>query len=63
MLSQFQCIVYLADGLHISQIEPCETASEAMERAAAWVCLGEKAEAYLTIVNCEKLEIYRYPLK
>ena len=63
MPSQFQCIVYLADGLHISQVEPCESASEAMERAAAWTRLGHKAEAYLTVVDYERLEIYQYPLK
>ena len=62
MPHQFQCIVYLADGLHVSQVEPCETASEAMERAAAWTRLGHKAEAYLMVVDCEKGEIYHYPL-
>lgn len=63
MPHQFQCIVYLADGLHVSQVEPCEAATEAMERAATWTRLGHKAEAYLMVVDYERGEIYHYPLK
>lgn len=63
MIHQFQCIVYLADGKHISQVEPCDSASEAMERASAWRTLGHIAEAYLQVADLERLEIYHYPLK
>lgn len=62
MTHQFKCIVYLADGKHISQVEPCESASEAMERAKAWRTLGHKAEAYLEVIDLERLEIHHYPL-
>lgn len=62
MYHQFQCIVYLADGKRVSQVEPCESASEAMERAAAWTRLGHIAKAYLTVADMEHLELHHYPL-
>ena len=62
MMNQFICIVYLADGKHISQNEICATASEAMERAAKWRALGHKAQAYLEAYNLDTLEMYHFPL-
>ena len=62
MMNQFICIVYLADGKHISQNEVCGTASEAMERAAKWRALGHKAQAYLEAYNLDTLEMYHFPL-
>ena len=63
MTNQFVCIVFLADGKHISQTEVCDTASEAMERAEKWCALGHIAQAYLEVVDLERLEIYHFPLK
>lgn len=57
-----QCIVFLADGKHISQVENCETAKEAIERAEAWCFLGHKAQAFLTIADLERGELRNYPL-
>lgn len=62
MEHQYQCIVFLADGKHVSQVEPCETASEAIERARAWRKVGHIARAYLMAANMTTLELYHFPL-
>ncbi len=62
MKHQFTCIVFLADGKHISQTEVCDTASEAIERAAKWRAVGHIAQAYLEVFDLDKLEIYHFPL-
>lgn len=62
MFHSYKCIVFLADGKHISQVEACESASEAMTRAEAWVTLGHIARAYLEVVDTTRGEIYDYPL-
>lgn len=61
-VTSFQTIVFLADGVHISQVEPCETAKEAIERAEAWIFLGHKAMAVLQVANLDTLELDTYPL-
>ncbi len=58
----FQCVVYLADGKRISQVETCETAREAIDRADAWTALGAKATALLMVVNLETADVRHYPL-
>ena len=63
MFGTYKCFVFLADGKHISQIEVCESASEAMKRAEAWRTLGHIAEAYFEVADFERGEIYHYPLK
>jgi hypothetical protein len=62
MFHSYKCIVFLADGKHISQAEVCESASEAMTRAEAWTTLGHIARAYLEVVDVDRGEIYDYPL-
>ena len=62
MKHQFTCVVFLADSKHISQTEVCDTASEAMERAAKWRAVGHIAQAYLEVLNLDLLEIYHFPL-
>lgn len=62
MKHQFVCVVFLADGKHISQNEVCNTASEAMERAAKWRAVGHKAQAYLEAFDFDTLEMYHFPL-
>lgn len=62
MKHQFTCVVFLADGKHISQTEVCDTASEAIERAAKWRAVGHIAQAYLEVLNLDLLEIYHFPL-
>jgi hypothetical protein len=62
MKHQFTCVVFLADGKHISQTEVCDTASEAMERAAKWRAVGHIAQAYLEAFDLDNLEIYHFPL-
>ena len=62
MINQFTCIVYLADGKHISQIENCDTASEAIERAAKWRALGHKAQAYRMEYHLDPFEVCRFSL-
>ena len=61
-VTSFQTIVFLADGLHISQVEPCETAKEAIQRAEAWTVLGHKAIAVLQVANIETCGLEIYPL-
>ena len=58
----FQCVVFLADGKHVSQVENCETAREAIARADAWTALGHKATAFLMVADMETLELHHYPL-
>ena len=58
----FVCIVFLADGKHVSQNEVCDTASEATERATKWRALGHKAQAYLEVFDLNTLEIHHFPL-
>jgi hypothetical protein len=62
MYQSFKCIVFLGDGKRISQVEPCDTASEAIRRASAWRTLGHKAEAYLEVIDIERREVHNYPL-
>ena len=62
MKHQFICVVFLADGNHISQNEICDSASEAMDRAAKWRDLGHKAQAYLEAYDLDTLEMYHFPL-
>lgn len=57
MIDQFQCVVYLADGFHVSQVEPCECVGEAVARAKAWQALGHKAEAQWVTINTQTLEV------
>lgn len=61
-VTSFQTIVFLADGAHISQVEPCETAKEAITRAEAWTVLGHKAVAVLQVADLDTLELNTYPL-
>ena len=58
----FQCTVYLADGVHVSQNEICETAQEAIERANAWTKLGHKAIAHKVVIDYWCGEVRYYPL-
>jgi hypothetical protein len=62
MTTNYVCIVYLADGKHISQIERCESATEARSRAEAWCAVGHNAKAYREVINIKRCEIYHYPL-
>lgn len=62
MVHQFLCVVFLADGKHISQNEVCDTASEAISRASAWREVGHQAQAYLQAVDLTCNEIYHFPL-
>lgn len=62
MRHQFTCVVFLADGKHISQTEVCDTASEAMERAAKWRAVGHKATAYKVVIDYWVGEMRMYPL-
>jgi hypothetical protein len=62
MFHSYKCIVFLADGKHISQVEECESASEAMTRAEAWTTLGHIARAYLEVIDTKRCEVYDYPL-
>ena len=62
MVHQFVCLVFLADGKHVSQTEVCETASEAIRRAAKWRALGHTAQAYLGVIDLNSLEIRHFPL-
>ena len=61
-MKTFECVVFLADGKHISQTEVCETADEALARAAAWRSVGHIAHAYVVRVDLAKLEVYHTPL-
>ena len=62
MLHQFLCVVFLADGKHISQNEVCETAQEAIDRAKAWRSLGHKAQAYIVVIDYAQQKLLNYPL-
>lgn len=50
-LHSFNCIIYLADGKHISQNEVCATAKEAIERCEAWRKLGHRADAFVIVID------------
>lgn len=58
----YQCLVYLADGLHVSQVETCPTKDEAVARAEAWRAVGHKAQAFLVAVDMVAGEIRHTPL-
>ncbi len=62
MTTNYACIVYLADGKHISQVERCESADEAKSRAKAWRTVGHIAKAYHEVVDTKRCEIHYYPL-
>ena len=62
MLHQFLCVVFLADGKHISQNEVCDSATEAMERAKEWNSIGHQAQAFLQAIDVDNREIYNFPL-
>ena len=62
MITSFICVVYLADGKHISQVEPCKTAREAIQRSERWRDLGHKSTAYRNNLDCVNLEIHSLPL-
>lgn len=62
MANNYVCIVFLADGKHVSQVERCENATEARSRAEAWRAVGHIAQAYREVVNLAKSEVYHYPL-
>jgi hypothetical protein len=62
MTTNYVCIVYLADGKHISQVERCESATEAKSRAKAWRAVGHIAKAYREVVDAKRCEIHHYPL-
>lgn len=59
----FDCVTFLADGSTVSTIEACASASEAMARASAWRAIGTKAEAYLKVIDLDRLEVYHFPLQ
>jgi hypothetical protein len=59
---QFICVVFLADGKHISQTEVCDTAAEAMERADKWRTVGHEAQAHLHVIDLDTLEVSLFPL-
>jgi hypothetical protein len=48
---------YFADGIHVSQTVPCETADEALAGAAAWRANGHKTEAIKVDIDLETLEV------
>lgn len=60
--TNYICVVYLADGIHVSQSEPCATAEEAINRARQWTRLGHKAKAHRVVVNAAAGEAYCYPI-
>ena len=62
MIANYVCIVYLADGKHVSQFEYCESAAEARSRAEAWRAVGHIAKAYREVVDVKRGEIHHYPL-
>lgn len=62
MYTMYECVVYLADGKHVSQHERCESAAEAKERAGKWRALGHKARAFRVVVDLQKMEMYHRPL-
>lgn len=62
MITSFICVVYLADGKHISQVEPCETAEEAIQRSEHWRALGHISTAYQNDLDCVNLEVHSFPL-
>jgi hypothetical protein len=62
MIANYACIVYLADGKHISQVEHCESATEARSRAEAWRAVGHIAKAYRLVIDTKRCEIHHYPL-
>lgn len=63
MKHHFICAVFLADGKHVSQAEPCDTAAEAMERAEKWRAVGHVAQAYREVIDLSTFEIHYFPLK
>ena len=62
MATSFICVVYLADGKHISQVEPCKTAREAIQRSERWRDLGHISTAYRNNIDREKGEAYSLSL-
>ena len=60
--TNYICVVYLADGIHVSQSEPCATAEEAIDRARQWTRLGHKATARRMVVDPADGEAYYYPI-
>jgi hypothetical protein len=62
MFTNYVCVVYLADGKHVSQVEHCEGAAEAMSRAEAWCAVGHIAKACRVVVDTKRGEIHHYPL-
>lgn len=61
-MEHFVCVVFLADGKTISQYEVCDTAAEAVERAAKWRAVGGKAQAYRNALNLDTLKVHSFPL-
>ena len=62
MIYDYRCVVYLADGKHISQVEICESASEAMTRAEAWRSVGHIAKAEVFVFHVATCEFQSCPL-
>ena len=62
MKHDFICMIFLADGKHASNTEFCDTASEAIERAAKWRAFGHIARAYLQVIDLKRLEVHYFPL-
>lgn len=62
MKNDFICVVFLADGKHISQKEFYDTAFKAIERAEKWRAVGHIARAYRQVVNLASLEVRYFPL-
>lgn len=51
--TRYFCRTYIADGIHVSQTIPCETADEALAGAAAWRANGHKTEAVRVDINLD----------
>lgn len=48
---------YIADGKHVSQSVPCETAEKALAGAAAWRATGHKTDAVKVEINLDTCEV------
>lgn len=55
--TRYFCRTYIADGIHVSQTIPCETAEEAISKAAAWKANGHKTEAVKVDVDLDTYEV------
>lgn len=60
--TNYTCVVYIADGIHVSQNEPCATAEEAIDRARQWTRMGHKAKAHRVVIDVAAGEVHYYPI-